>query len=266
MKKNVKIVIVIVVVIIIFGAIIGAIVLSKQNNNTSADITEAVYSIDQSDTGWEDFIGDNKGSTGEVTSTPEVDDMGNEIESKTEVKKTDTDKSEDYVKFELNISENTSPEVCLEKWMEGVKKNDWTQVQLLSYGFAAVQESSETGAAHYVFEALSWKIGKSVIKDETAFLQVTLKVPDVKNAVVDYSKNTNFDADNSETHTLIDNDMKELVKKAKQESVEIEVILLKDEGIWKIYVTDELLNSISGGLTKVYTEFHQETYGEVVNP
>lgn len=276
MKKSKKIVIIVIGVIVVLGiiAVIASLFKSDSNSASTPGIGSSSQSNNENsyvslpidDSEWDDFIGENNGKSGKVTAAPEVDDMGNEVDSKTEIRKPDTDDSSEFAQYQLDIPENAVPEVYLDKWLEGVVQNDWIQVQLLSYGFTSNQKLSEQKAAHYVFEALTWEIGEKTEDEEGIYFLLNLTAPNVKDAAASYIINNNFDEGDTNLADRIDDDMKNIVDKVDRTTIELKVQLLEDEGIWKVYITEELLSGISGGLSTLYTELQQEYLEEVVNP
>jgi len=213
---------------------------------------------------WEAFIGDNNGKTGVVFAAPEVDEAGNYITSEVVVKKPETNDDPMPYRATPPVSDNAPPQEYLEKWLDGFKTSNWTQVKLLSAGFDGfADQDGEGGVTRHVFEKLTWSIVQNTIESEKVTYTVEISVPYIKDELLEYINTSQIDPDDTNTMKNINNAVKDIVQRAQMQRTFVDATLIKDGAQWKVLVTDEILTTMTGGVSDAYRELLQDYLREV---
>lgn len=213
---------------------------------------------------WDSFVGENKGKTDIIKPAPEVDENGDYIQSDTTARKPGTNIVSEVILTQSPVSENASSKECLEKWLESFKKSDWSQVKYLSNGFDSFKSSSDENViTDYIFKKIKYSIGSSSEENGTAEFDVEIEVPDIKESLKTYIQNEQIDPNSTDIKSEIDKAIKSLVEKAKTKKENTKITLTKDDSAWKVNITDDVLSTVSCGLSDLYRELLQEYFEEV---
>lgn len=217
---------------------------------------------------WNEFIGKHNGQIGMVVAAPEVNDSGENVSSQVKVSKPETKKPRNTVMPSAEVPFDASAEVCLEKWLRSFQKNDWTQVICLSTGlYLNEKPDNKEGAISYVLSEIEWKIKESTVVNDNAKFTVEVTVPDTLEALKEYieaenKRQINVDKD---YENKIKNDVENIVSKAERKTQTFEIEMTKCETLWKVNLTDDILNAMTGGLSDFYRELRQDYLKEATS-
>lgn len=206
------------------------------------------------------------GKTGNVTSAPEVDDDGNPINSSVIVRKPEVDTPSFSPIERAGLPIDATAKECLENWLNSFKNSDWEQVALLSYQIPGIEgRNSKKGASSYLYSKIEWEINQISDSEEKATFSATISVPDITESLKDYIESKELTADNIKAQLIINKDVKKLVNNSTEQRIsELEIVTMKEDGIWKVCLTDELIHAMTGGLSNLYRELLNDYLNEVI--
>jgi len=220
---------------------------------------------------WEEYKNAYKEVDGEaVISSLEYDEFDNIIDERTEVIK--PERIIEYSLFVFKTDNDLSdPVKSINSWFQALNEADWLSLYNGSHEFEGVPISKQA-KMHIFFKNIKCKNINLITEDEdNATAEITFSTYNYEDTVGEYFRNLSTLAseynlenedDKQKLREIIDKDIMKIINDTPsiEEIRNVELVKIDDE--WKLVVTNEFFELVTGNLANVYRDLQNEIRGE----
>lgn len=218
----------------------------------SADTTDTTDNTDTRDS-WDVFVAEQGGYAETIAAVPPVD--VNEAEEALVIRKPDIITDSEY-QYNSNIPNELAELSCedtLKILMDSFKDLEWEYIENLCVNFAGLPfDTSDDFIMQELFSKMVYKIESVSIEGSEAKCKIKVRMPQYKDELYQYYLNTIIDVEDDQIQEQLKKDIKKIIRSSPVEAKEIEITMKQTDSIWKIEMTEEFLNTVSGGLLDFY--------------